>query len=187
MKHFILSAIMLLVLSACSGVDVQTQVRSGSDTAKFATYSWLEIGDTSLTGVRMHRPDVDAWVKASVDRQLLAKGYTKVSGRQPDMIVSWVGAIEQKVKVESINHFYSSYGYGPVAASMLPGTKDDGKRREYEEGTILLNILDPESHTIFWRGRGTDLLLPDLDNDEVALYIGRLVKSILKTFPAAKK
>ncbi|MFT5700172.1 MAG: hypothetical protein ACI8ZB_003043 [Desulforhopalus sp.] len=187
MKRFIYSCIMMLALSGCGGVDVQTEVGKSGDMAKLVTYSWLETGDTPLEGVRVRRPEVDQLVKASVEKYFHEKGYEKVAGNQPDFLVSWVGAVEQKIKVESINHFYSSYGYGPVAASMPVESKKGDRVREYEEGTILLDVLDPESHTMLWRGSGTARLLQGMKEEEAALYVNKLVKNILKTFPDAKK
>jgi Domain of unknown function (DUF4136) len=186
MKYFILSAIVTLMLSACGSVNVQTETGIDADFAKLGSYGWFEKGDVSLAGVEVSNPDVEAWVKASVDKQLQSKGYKKATDAQPDFLVSWVGAIEKKVKVQSIEHFYSSYGYGPVAASMPLEAKKGNTVREYEEGTILLDVLDPVTHTMLWRGRGTDRLLQGMEKDDGPLYVNKLVKNILKTFPKVK-
>ena len=187
MKRTMLSCILVLTLAACGSVNVQTEVGGNSDFSQLGSYGWFEMGDASLGGVRVDKPAVDSWVKASVEKQLKKKGYVKALQGQPDFLISWFGAVETKVKVESIDHFYSSYGYGPVASSMPIESKGGDRSREYKEGTILLDVLDPVSHTRLWRGSGTDRVLQDLDEEEVALYVNRLVKNILNTFPAAKK
>ncbi|MFT5730102.1 MAG: hypothetical protein ACI8PB_004277 [Desulforhopalus sp.] len=187
MKSFILSILFMLMLSACGSVNVQTEIGAGADFAKLGSFGWLEKGDVALDGVEVRNPDVDKWVKASVEKQLQSKGYKKATNNQPDFLVSWIGAIEKKVKVDSIEHFYSSYGYGPVAAGMPLEAKKGDTVREYEEGTILLDVLDPINHTMLWRGRGTDRLLQGMEKGDAALYVDRVVKNILKTFPTVKK
>ena len=186
MKYFIISTILMLMLSACGSVNVQTENGAGADFTKLRSYDWFEKRDVSLDGVGVNNPDVEELVKASVEKQLQSKGYRKATDAQPDFLISWVGAIEKKVKVESINHLYSSYGYGPVAAGMPLAAKKGDTVREYEEGTILLDVLDPVTHTMLWRGRGTDRLLQGMEKGDTPLYINKLVKNILKTFPKVK-
>lgn len=187
MKYFVLSVVCLMMLAACGGVNVQTESNADADLATMATFDWFEKGDVSLDGVEVNNPDVDAWVKAAVEKQLQSKGYAKAKNTQPDFLVSWIGAIEKKVKVDSIEHLYSSYGYGPVAAGMPLEARKGDTVREYKEGTILLDILDPVTHTMLWRGTGTDRLLQSMEKGDAPLYVNRLVKNILKTFPETKK
>jgi hypothetical protein len=177
---------MVLMISGCGGVDVQTETAKGADFTGFLSYGWLDVAAPDAGEVRANSPEVAAWVKASVDRQLLKKGYVKSTNGQPDFLLSWLGAVEKKVKVESINHLYSSYGYGSVAASMPLETMKGGVEREYEEGTIILDVLDPKTHKMLWRGSGTAKLLQGMKKDDAALYVDRLVKNICKAIPEAK-
>ncbi len=186
MRRILFSCILMLTLAGCGSVNVQTEVGEATDFSQLGSYGWFDMGEASLAGVRGTNPEVDSWVKASVEKELMKKGYRKASQGEPDFLLSWFGAVETKVKVDSIDHFYSSYGYGPVASSMPLEAKKGDTSREYREGTILLDVLDPVNHTMLWRGVGTDRVLQDLDLDEVALYVNRVVKNILKTFPQAK-
>jgi len=187
MKRILLSCLLMLTLAACGGVNVQTEIGEKADFTHMVAYGWLDMGDVSLEGVRVDNPAVAGWVKNSVEKELKKKGYIKATQGQPDFLISWFGAVETKVKVDSISHLYSSYGYGPVASSMPIESQKGDTIREYKEGTILLDVLDPVSHTMVWRGSGTDRVLQDLSEEEAALYVNRLVKNILKTFPTAKK
>ena len=187
MKQLLYSCILMLVLSACGGVDVQTEVGNGANLARLTSYAWLDTDETSLKGVRPANPDVNEWVKTAVENQLEKKGYTMVPSEQAEFLISWIGSIEQKIQVQSVDHFYRSYGYGAVASSMPLVKRKGDTTREYQEGTIILDVLDPESNTMLWRSSGTDRLLQGLDKEETVLYVNRLVKNILKTFPEAKK
>lgn len=186
MKRIMLSCLLMLALTACGSVNVQTEIGEKADFSHLLAYGWFDMKDASLEGVRVDNPEVAEWVKVSVDKELKKKGYVKATQGQPDFLISWFGAVETKVKVESISHLYSSYGYGPVASSMPLEVQKGDTSREYKEGTILLDVLDPVSHTMLWRGSGTDRVLQDLDKEEVALYVNRLVKNILKSFPVVK-
>ncbi len=48
-------------------------------------------------------------VRSAVENNLAAKGYAKVDSASADFVVSWLGGIDKKLQVESIDHFYSPY------------------------------------------------------------------------------
>ena len=57
----------------------------------------------------------------------------------------------------------------------------------YEEGTIVIDILDPQKHIILWRGTGTRRLVKGMTEAQVARYVNLSVDEILKSFPESRR
>lgn len=185
MKYLMLCSVFLTMLLGCSAKGVKTEYQEKSNLAGLKTYEWLHTDTPPGDNVRVNNPKVNEAVRQAVDQTLRKKGYQKVETGQPDFLVTWFGAIEKKVQVESINHFYSGYGYGPVAKVMATEGGESSPAREFEEGTILIDVLDPSSNKMQWRGSGSRKILKDNKEGDAVLYIERVVANILKNFPEA--
>ncbi len=180
------SFFLVFILAGCGKVDVQSEYGPGADLSNLKTYSWIELKDKSSEKLRVKNPRIDKWVKATADKVLAQKGYMQVARKDSDFKIAWFGAVETKVKQESIDHFYSSYGYGPVAAEIGDTPKVEDRKVEYREGTILMDIINPQNHKMIWRGSGAAKLIKGMDESEAALYVERLVTQILKELPKVK-
>ncbi|MFW2365116.1 MAG: DUF4136 domain-containing protein [Desulforhopalus sp.] len=188
MKYLMLCSVILTMLLGCSAKGVKTEYQEKENLAGLQTYAWLQTDTPPGDNVRVNNPKVNDAVRQAVDKNLKKKGYQKVASGQPDFLVTWFGAIEKKVQVESINHFYSGYGYGPVLATVTAAEGGEGTTaREFEEGTILVDVLDPSSQKMQWRGSGSRKILKDQKEADAVLYIDRVVANILKNFPEASK
>lgn len=183
MRLLIVSCVAVFLFSGCAKVDVLTKTGDLQRLTGLKTYSWLITDKAVSKNVRVANPVVTAAVRSAVEKNLKQKGYTKVEGEAPNFVVTWFGAIEQKVRVDSINHFYSSYGYGSVAQQLEVISPVAGTRREYEEGTILIDLLDPQEHQVLWRGVGSRRLRAGMDTTEATLFIDKMVREIFVKFP----
>ncbi len=187
MKKVFFCCVCAVLLLGCGAVNVTTIGDTTVDFSGLTSFSWLQVDNPPGDNVRVNNPEVITIVRAAVEKRLLAMGYEKQEGEGADFFVTWFGAIEKKVKVQSIDHFYTSYGYGAVASSMPLESRKGGKSIEYEEGTIIIDALIPGSHKVSWRGIGIDRLLKGMDSVEAKLYIDRIVGQILKSFPSRKQ
>lgn len=176
----LLAAAALFGLAGCgTGVDVQTDYDPQA-IPKFAgwkTYAWLpakEGGDTrasnSLVGNR---------VKRAVDSVLAARGFTE--GANPDFLVGWHLSIEGKMDVNTVNNYYG-YGWGRWYGPGYPGYSSTTVR-EYDEGTLLIDMVDARAKELAWRGQGKGEIKPDLEPAEREQRITMAVSMILETFP----
>lgn len=185
MRYLLMCCFSILMLSGCASVEVSTELAEGVSFNGLKTYAWLESDTLPGENVRVNNPEVVQAVRAAVDKRLLKRGYAKDTSGSPDFQVTWFGAIEKKVKVESIDHFYSTYGYGAVVEQMPKKMQEGAKTREYEEGTIIIDFLNPMTHKRLLRGSGTDRLLKGMDKTDAVLYINRMVDQILRGVPPA--
>lgn len=178
---------LLVLCGACASIRVNTDYNPAYDFTQLKTYSWLDTGTAPSSDARINNDIVVARVRAAVEKSLAAKGYTRVDGATADFQVSWLGAINKKLRIDTIDHFYSPYGYGALARDPYWG---GGMRtttaREYEEGTLIIDILDPVHHTLVWRSAGTDRLEGSNDPAKANQDMDDAVATIMANFPPVK-
>lgn len=183
MRNIILFMAVVVVMSGCSTVEVKHKVASPSKLYGFQYFAWVE-SDKASGDVRAKNPKIDKYVRTAVEKELIMKGYSKVEPEHASFLVSWFGRVEEKVKEQTISHFYRSYGYGGALASKMEGTVDEGAiKTSYDEGTLVLDILDNKDKEVVWRGVGTDTIVEGMNDSQIAAYISKSVKMIIADFP----
>ncbi len=189
MKNFAFAALLFFLCGACSTVSVNTDFNPEYDFTQLRTYAWLDDGKDPSSDTRINNDLVIDRVRNDVENSLGARGFVKADARTADFRVSWHGAIQKKLQVDTIDHFYSPYGYGALYRD--PHWGGSGMRtttvQEYEVGTLIIDILDPVHHKLVWRGSGSDRLSSDADPEKATTRINEAVAAILKDFPPPKK
>ena len=97
---------LVLALVACSvtyAQDVRTNYMPGTDFSKFHTYAW--VNDVRGVPAVGGHPDqiLDAQVKAAIDSQMVAKGFTKVEdSSKADLVLGYQLAIDQEKQINGL-------------------------------------------------------------------------------------
>jgi hypothetical protein len=190
MKNCVLVLFLLFVCSACSTVSVDTDFNPTYDFTQLNTYSWVDNGKAPSNDTRINNDLIIDRVRRAVESNFAARGFVKASNQAADFQVSWHGAIEKKLQVDTIDHFYSPYGYGSLYRDPFwagGSTMRTSTVREYEVGSIIIDILDPQQHKLIWRGSGSKMLSGESNSEKTTQRINEAVSAILKDFPPAKK
>jgi hypothetical protein len=189
MKNVIFAVSLILLCSACSTLSVNTDFNPEYDFSQLKTYAWLEIDKAPSADTRINNDLMVARVRNAVEKSLEARGFEKADNASADFRVNWYGAIQKKIQVETIDHFYSPYGYGALHRDPFMGGSSMRTRtaREYEVGTLIVDILDPVHHKLIWRGSGSDRLNGASNPEKATQAINEAVMAILKDFPPAEK
>ena len=177
MKRSGLVSVAVLALSTwfgCATVDVQRDYDPEYSFSELKTYAWIEqtSGFQGPSGVGNQL--IDQRIHAAVDRALGAKGYQK-STTDPDFLVAYHAAAEEKLDVITT---YDYYGYGYGWRGAVPRTDI----REYTQGTLIVDIVDPGQKQLVWRGIGTGVVRGG-EPDEVSRRIDEAVQQVLADFP----
>ncbi len=178
---------LLVVCGACSTLSVTTDYNPNYNFSTLRTYAWLVSKEAPSNDARINNALMVDRVRAAVERTLTAKGYVLTDADSADFMVSWLGAIDKKIQVETMDNFYSPYGYGPLGMDPFWGDRIQTVVREYEEGTLIVDILDPKQHKLIWRGVGKERLDTKSSPEAVTKGINKAVTAILKDFPAVVK
>lgn len=178
---------LLVLCGACASLQVSTDYNPAYDFSKLKTYSWLDNSTTPSSDARINNGIVVARVRAAVEKNLAAKGYTKVAPGTADFVVSWLGDINKKLRIDTINHFYSPYGYGALARDPYwGGGLRTSTATEYDEGTLIVDILDPVQHKLIWRSIGTDRLKTGNNPAKANSAMDAAIATIMARFPPLK-
>ncbi len=186
MYKLIISLLVVFIVCGCSRVKVTSDYDSAVDFSTMKTYAWLQVADSPGNDARINNSLVKESVRKSVEKVLNAKGYVKAATEKVDFRISWLGAIDKKVTSDSISHFYRSYGYGALYHDPQWSKDPTLASREYEEGTLIVDFLDPDNHSLIWRGEGSEKISGENSPDETKRVIHRVVAQILKQFPPNK-
>jgi len=167
---------LLLALAAglASATTVRTNFLPETDFSGYRTYRWVVVENA---------PPIDSitneQIKRAIDKQLAAKGWTKVEGSDDaDAYVACQVAIERREEL----HVYGGYGYGwrwgTGPSSVMTTTIDIG--------TLTLDIYDPKLKTMVWRGTASDSLRSKTTPEKREKRLDKAMGKLLAKFPPQK-
>ena len=130
----------LVVLASCgAGIRYGADFAPEHDFARYSTFQWeaadpLPTGDPRLDA----NPFFDQRIRAAVEAQLLARGLRPSS--DPDLTVHFHVAVRERLEI-----------FEPDRTQRVePGTAPEV--RSWEEGTLLVDIVDRAAGDVVWRG-----------------------------------
>ncbi len=170
----------LLVVSACGGMNIRTDYdpQALPSFGSYRTYGWLpqpQGGDRRVNNDLVQRRIVRA-----VDTELQQRGYQLVTSGTRDFMVGWHAAIDGKMDVSTIDRYY---GYRRGRWGGAGVVVSDTYVREYNQGTLVLDVVDAKSNELAWRGSAQAEVRENASPEEREARITKAVQEILKRFP----
>jgi hypothetical protein len=171
-----------LILGGCSGIQVNQDYDPATNFKSMQTYRWESEAQEKTGDLRIDNPLRNTRIRTAVERQLSSKGFVKSANGTPTFLVRYQYTLRQKIESGGagggIGFGIGSYGrHGGVAI----GTGND--IREYDEGSLTIDFVDPASQTLLWRGTGTQRFREYKDPEKASRDIDMLVEKILAQFP----
>lgn len=169
MKPFVLTVMVSLmsvlvsiaISAAAAGYTpkyrVKVQAAKHTDFSKLRTYSWMDSHPASI-------PAVDAKIVSAIERELTARGMTKVPPGGADVVAT-----------------YASSTRTDVNTSAKPLSKD--YRPEYAVGTLVVSLLAPETLKPLLQLRADT----PLEHGGGEASVGSTVEELFKYFPMRRK
>ena len=169
-------ALVALALAGCLQVTVTTDHDPAANFGALHTYAWRPGPQQGMGDPRFDSTLIDRRVRAAIERVLASKGYRAAApGTTPDFLVGYHAVVRQKTSVQTINRWY---GYR-VGVWRGPETYV----RDYDEGTLLIDVIDPATMQLLWRGSGTGVVDPLSSAEKREERINEAVERILADFP----
>jgi hypothetical protein len=167
----------LVLLGGCTGYHVTYDYDVTASYGRYKTFDYYPSkkgtgGTTSL---------MDKRVRASVEKELQAKGFAMETKADPDFLVTYYPIVQER-KVRTTTHVGMGLGWGyrPMYGGM--GVSSSQVHR-YKEGTIVIEIVDFKTNQMIWQGAAAGALT-GLDNPEDAdEVVPKAVRDILSKFP----
>jgi hypothetical protein len=177
---------LVLCLSACSGIQVSQDYAPSTDFSAFDSYQWNARTQEKTGDPRLDNPLRDKRIREAIERTLEGKGFVLDEAEKPTFYVDYKNVLRRKIETSgptgSVGFGVGSYGRrGGVAIGT--GTEV----REVDEGSLIIDVLSPESGDLLWRGTGNQRYREYTDPEKAARDINALVTKILEQFPPSGK
>lgn len=177
MKRFTWAVLLLPWAAACSGIAVRHDYDPEFDFSKLRTYVWHAPppgtpGVDTLTHQRIVR---------AVDEELAARGYQKSEGAA-DFKVHAMASIRERISTQPVT-IGVGYGWGYGTLHTVEGTEVTS----YEEGTLIVDVVEPAKMSLLWRGTARAAVERDRTPEQREARIREAVAKILEPFPPKKK
>ena len=180
-------ALVTLALAGCSQLRVTTEYDRSADFGALHTYAWRPGAPAETGDPRINTKRLDAVVRGAVDRVLASKGYqSAASGTTADFLVGYHVVVRQKTSAAEIDRTYG-YGHGGGWGGSSGyggwGGWSTTQVYAYDEGTLLIDVIDPPTMNLLWRGTGTRVIAQGKSREKRAARVNEAVEQILAKFP----
>lgn len=164
--------ILAMAFSACSSINVTTDYDPSVNFKNYKTYSWYtgeipgdQLANNDLTKNR---------ITASVDQILKEKGFELTDENEADFIVVTHVGIKERTEIHTTGYGWYRPYYGPHYRDVYVSN--------YEEGTLVIDVLDKKREEIIWRGTGSKIIREYSSPEERTEAIHKAVSKILGEF-----
>jgi hypothetical protein len=138
-----LTALGLLVAFAaiaCAPMSIHTYVERDVDLRAYRTFNWgpadtWSTGDPRLDNNRFF----DERVRARVEQELQRRGYEKTASSEPDVQLHYHASVGQEINARDLDTPYAC-------------ANGDCGSHVYDQGTLMVDLVDPRSKKVVWRG-----------------------------------
>ncbi len=179
LKHGAVTSIIALasmwLASGCATINVSSYVvERGADLRQYRTYTWgppdtWTTGDPRLDNNRFF----DERVRAQVEKELARRGFEKTASEQPDLLVHYHVNVSQEVDIRDIDRYVSDC------------EEDDCEPFIYDKGTLFVDLVEPRTNKVIWRGWAEGSMDGVIDNQAwMESRIDESVEKILARLPA---
>lgn len=160
---------------SCATMTIVTEHAPDAGFAHLTAYDWapeLGVSDPRVDTVRVARS-----IKAAIETVLGERGYDHRVA-DPDFVIDYHAVVEHKT-IEAVARSHRPADELDLV-SMGPDTR---YCRELDEGTLVVDFLDPASGRVLWRGLARDEVDWRMSPTEIDQRIRDAVRRILERFP----
>jgi hypothetical protein len=161
---------LLMAVLSCSSITVKSDYDREVNFATYRTLKWMPNPPKGAKSTVAKNSLLDKRVRRSVERELRAKGYEIKEAGRTDALLAYHVGVKQKVDVSRVG--YGHWRRWPRGQRVYV--------TRYKEGTLILDIVDPEMKQLIWRGWATRVVGDPEESEE---KINESVKKILEKFP----
>jgi len=179
--RFVATFIGLLVLSACSQARIRYDYDARANYASFKTFDWMAASKRAKEKAgNVENPIMDRRVKGAIERELTAKGFKLEGSADPDFLVTYYPIFKERA-YRTTTHMGMGWGYRPWWG-VRTGTSVS-QVHTYQEGTIVVEIVDFKSSQLIWHGAAVGALTGLETPQDAEEVVTREVHRLLEAFP----
>ena len=127
--------------AACTTIEVNTDYDPAAEFSELRTWAFADPGQP--TGdPRLDSSLVRSRILQALESELAVKGYSRAVGVEPDFLVDTHVALSRELDIHTFHQGYRRSSWG----------RSETVVREVEQGSLVLDFLDPKSRELLWRG-----------------------------------
>ena len=178
--------VILSHLGGCSSIRVSQDYDPSRDFSSLRTYAWQNESQPKTGDIRVDNSLLDARFRSAIDDSLSKKGYQQISEGKPDFYVAYTYQIESKIESNNVS---VGMGFGRSSRGRHAGVgMNTGTTvREYDQGLLVIDLVDPSKASLLWRGTGKARVNPNAEPEKSVKEINEGVEKILSQFPPQAK
>ena len=142
------------IISCATTTRIASDYERGVNFSQYQTYQILKHKPDFSYGIN---PINQQRIERAIQREMMALGF-KIS-TTPDLIVACF--VKEKL-IRKEDHYYQGYyrGWGfPIWVDV----------NHYEEGTLIIDLIDRKNQQVVWHGAATERVSDDMRNAEAAI------------------
>ncbi|KPJ93829.1 MAG: hypothetical protein AMJ53_06515 [Gammaproteobacteria bacterium SG8_11] len=176
-----------LFFTACATQKPNYDYLAGADFGNYSTYAWLSVGKESTDNHRSKNPLIDQRIVGAIDNALAAKGLRKVSDNS-DMLINYHVSVSQQEQQQPRGRVsIGSSRYSGSSSLGFAVSVPVGGTRTYQEGTLVIDMVDAKTKDLLWQGWGSRTVRQDTDPERLTALINEVVAEVLANYPPATK
>jgi len=183
-RHLTGPILAVLLAAGCASQPAGYDYDDSVDFSRFQRWAWLPQRQEKPSGdAHIDSPLVQKRIEAAVSRALEGKGFEETEAQTADFVVGYLVTVEKRMSSSGVS---TSVGFGRYSGGSGFGISFGGpatQPREYEEGTLIIDIKDKQSGKLAWRGSSTTGLGESETPEESETAINQMVEEILANFP----
>jgi hypothetical protein len=167
-----------MILAALAGGCVTPKIGYDYDRSanfsRYHTYAWVSTAQETTGDRRLDSSLLDSRIRSAIDTQLRAKGYLATNA-SPDFVVAYHVGLKDMMKGASTQNYIGDRAHGTFT------TISD--IHSYNEGTLLIDILDAKSRQLIWQASAQADVDQSLGPKERDARVHDVISAMLSHFP----
>ncbi|MFV8818677.1 DUF4136 domain-containing protein [Haliea sp. E17] len=169
--------VMLFVSACASGPQAVMDFDHDYDFSRVKTIAIQPFDRTKVTSIAISDMQVDR-INAAITAELESKGYQVIADTPAaDLLLTWHLVTQDRTDVRTYDgmSYYNCWRCGPAVS--------DVSVRQYTEGTLIVDMIDPERTRSVWRSVIQSELKPQPDADKAAARRKKAAELVFAGFP----
>ncbi len=179
--------VIVALFAACAAkIKVTTEHDPAANFSNLKTYAWFPGSTKGGTLVGIIRNEfVHATVRSAVETQLARKGYERILSGTPDFWIRYYAALRSRLVVQT-EYDSGLGGLSELQRSAVLDTPMQSRTVEFNEGTLALDVVNPETNRLMWRGTAKTRINVDISDRKQEARINKAARKLLEQFPPKK-
>jgi len=159
-------ALLSLAGFLCGCVTVRSSTSPGVNLGRYHTFAFYRPANPGDKQLAFERSPAGQVVQDHIANDLRSRGLV-MNAQNPDVLVAYHRMLAEKTDVTGWG--YPGYFFGEYSVN------------QYTEGTLCIDLLDPQTHKVLWRGTASAIVQHPDNPDEQKLRAA--VDKIMRHYP----